>query len=376
MVWKGSVRRILPAIVGLFLCGCPEDDVTPDGGTGDSGRSDTGADSGPNDGGNDSGTNDSGTNDTGANDTGAEDTGVEDVGFNDAGGGGSFTQRVIDMGGVHGQGVEVLDFEGDGDLDVIVAFSLSDTVRIYLNDGNASFTTAQPPPTDSIVAMHAVAGDFDGDGDRDIAAAGLFDRAIGSGSQGEVTWFENPGDPLGSWTRREITGLTIWYPIYLAAGDLTGDGAPDLVVGCNYNDPNGNGVFWFRNEGGAFSGQLEVEATLSAVRTVLIHDVDGDGVLDVLAVARNGDEVVWFENLRAAPGDPTFARHTIAAPPSPFGMRLANLDGDAELELVVSADNGVGGQITWYDPPADPRRRPHRRRQRDLRAQRSPRLLR
>ena len=57
-----------------------------------------------------------------------------------------------------------------------------------------------------------------------------------------------------------ITGLTFWGPRYIAAGDLTGDGDPDLIVGAlRTQDQNGtergHGVHWFRNTGGAFVGR-------------------------------------------------------------------------------------------------------------------------
>lgn len=59
--------------------------------------------------------------------------------------------------------------------------------------------------------------------------------------------------------------------------------------------------------------------------------------------------------LRTAPDDnPTFTRHTIATPPAPYGMELTNMDADPELEVIATGDNGNGGQIAWYDPPADP----------------------
>lgn len=351
------MRRVwVPVFFVCSIAACSSEEDGEDAGRPDSGveqdagtATDTGVDAGRPDG---SGPLDIGPGEDGGPD---EDGGSRDTGGADAGGGGTFTERLIDGTGVHGQGAEILDFEGDGDLDVVVAFSLTDTIRIYLNDGSANFTAAQPMPDDSIVAMHAAAADFDGDGDRDLAVLGLFDRAVGFASQGEVTWFENPGDPQGSWTRHDITGLTFWYPLFVRAGDLTGDGRPDLVVASIDIGGNGNGVFWFRNTGGGFTQPIPIEADLPYASTALIHDVDGDGVLDVLASAYNGDELVWYENDRTGPDDdPTFTRHTIATPPAPYGMELADMDGDPALEVIATGDNGNGGQIAWYDPPADP----------------------
>jgi hypothetical protein len=260
--------------------------------------------------------------------------------------GGRFTERLIDGTSVHGQSVEIADMDGDGDADVVASFSLTDTVRIYASDGAGTFTEKRPIPSDTLVAMHAAPGDYDGDGDVDLAAVGLFDRAVGFDAPGEVTWFESPGSPDGSWTKREITGLTFRYPRTIASGDLTGDGRPDLVVGAVDFNGMGNGLYTFTNTGGAFT-QAPIDATLRYVAMVLIADVDGDAALDVLASSYLDGELVWYEN----DGSGGLAPHPIAARPGAFGLALADMDGDPALEAVASGDGG----ISWYDPGADPR---------------------
>ncbi len=66
-------------------------------------------------------------------------------------------------------------------------------------------------------------------------------------------------------------------------------------------------------------------------------------------------EVSWYENLRGPAevvASPSCAKHTIESGGSrPYVAALENLDGDAELELVVNSGTGV----RWYDPPADRR---------------------
>lgn len=267
-----------------------------------------------------------------------------------------FVETVIDDTGVHGQGAELVDIDLDGDLDVVCAFSLTDSVRIYLNDGDGrSFTMIEPIPEGTIVAMHAVAADLDGDRDLDLAVVGLFDRSVGFSSAGEVTWFENPGDLSSTWPRHEITGLSFWAPLIIRAGDLTGDGRPDLVVSSIEIGGQGNGLFWFRNTGAGFAGPFAVEATLGYVSSAFVHDVDGDMDLDIVASSYSGGELVWYENQRGGTDEaPTFSRHIIATIPGPYALVLGQMDDDAELEAIATSAGG-GGQIAWFDPGGDPR---------------------
>ncbi len=369
------MRSRLPLLTLLLWLGaCTADPAPDDAGRTDAGRADAaaqgdagggedatdGQDAAPGDGG--GGDRDATVGDGGGRDAG-RDAGV-DAGSIDGGFLPSFTQRPIDTSFTHGQAVTIVDIDDDGDLDVLTAISLDDTVRLHLNNGGgSSFDTVEVAQPGTIVAMHAIAVDLDGDADLDVAAVGLFDRSRGFGSPGQVAWYENTGDVASGWVTHPITGLTFWGPRYLAAGDLTGDGAADLVVGAlqtadDNGTEQGNGIHLFRNTGGAFEGPTAIDATLRGLAVVLIHDVDGNGVLDVIAAGNVAGEIAWYENQRP-PGviqtNPTFLKHTLFSISSPGGLALAQADADPELELIATGDNGSGGLITWLDPPADPR---------------------
>ena len=139
-------------------------------------------------------------------------------------------------------GFELADFNRDGLPDILVTngdnadFNTSPPkayhgVRIYLNRGGLKWELAWTAPMHG--AYRAVARDFDGDGDLDIAAASFF-ADYETTPQAGFIYFENNSSAGGrEWNfkartlRQGVTGR--W--ISLEAGDLDGDGDDDLVLG-------------------------------------------------------------------------------------------------------------------------------------------------
>jgi len=159
------------------------------------------------------------------------------------------------------------DLDGDGRAEIVVGGALSPLFCIS-HDGRVMwevrglFEGAVP-----------VVGDFDGDGRLEVAANSFDGRvAIVDGASGGVEWFSRVG-----------TGAV--SP--LASGDVTGDGLPDIV------GISGRALFVVYYNGGNYS-----VATLrlpdDGQGYPALYDVDGDGVLDIIASYTGGLEAVSY----------------------------------------------------------------------------------
>ncbi len=128
-------------------------------------------------------------------------------------------------------------------------------------------------------------------------------------------------------------------PFAVAAADLDGDGAVDLVVS-NYG---AHSVSVLRGRGdGTFAAPVEY-GPVDTPRGVTLGDFDGDGDLD-MAVCRswNDDVAVLLGNGDATFGSP--ALHPTGGTWA-YQVRAADLNADGALDLVVSHSYYVGAGV-------------------------------
>lgn len=138
--------------------------------------------------------------------------------------------------------LEVVDLNGDGAPDLLVSngdngeyaspLKKYHGVRILLNDGKDNFHEAFFFPLNG--AFKAVAADFDGDGDLDIAAISYFPDYKKSPEESFV-FLENKGDL--HFEPFSFPGCTAGRWLTMDYGDVDGDGDADLVLGAFAEGP-------------------------------------------------------------------------------------------------------------------------------------------
>ena len=178
------------------------------------------------------------------------------------------------------------DADADGDLDLLLVgeFELPGEFRnatfVYRNDGGA--LTLDAPRSDALIEELAEARalwtDYDADDDDDLVLAG--DDFRGSGARTFV--YRNDGTALALDVQASDALPDVAFGA-LTAGDYDGDGDPDLAV---TGQTPGNAVRTqiVRNDGGAYTVDAQASATVAEVfgRTAAWADYDGDGADDLL----------------------------------------------------------------------------------------------
>lgn len=221
-----------------------------------------------------------------------------------------------------GKTVVLLDWDGDGDTDIAVGGMSDKAGRVYINDGAGEFSNGVDLNISGLGTVTGAAkADFDLDGDDDLVLAGTGNviQVRRSGASG----FTTSTLPAGS-------------GIFAVTADINSDGFPDIII----VEAGSRSVKILRNAG---NGRDFNAQTLSrgSVASVTPADVDGDGDIDLLLAVDDGELAVPESKVVYQQSAGSFSAGTTLGV-SPVSQLLAgDVDGDMILDIVAVNHAGV-----------------------------------
>ncbi len=215
----------------------------------------------------------------------------------------------------------------------------SDTVSVFINDGDGGFASERELDTGSSPRDVAI-GDVNGDGRRDLVVADAGQPAVSVllNTMGGGEAFVAPPS-LFPHAKSYASGRGT---VSVAVGDLNGDGRQDIVTTSRLqparNKPEGAVNVLLGSKSG-FAEEQRYEVGL-VPRWVAIGDLDKDGAPD-LAVTNTRDDTV---SILVNKGDGTFKKkRDYPTGHKPYTVAIGDLDGDGSLDLAIGDAGPIKG---------------------------------
>lgn len=244
--------------------------------------------------------------------------------------------RTIALGASH-----LLDLDGDGLFDLVDA-SNKNSITVHMQQASGAFVSTGPITNTELVSDVKFA-DMSNDGRLDML---LVRRGNGSNYtwEGSVAIYTQTGNGTFPTTPTDtVSYLNDYGPTSLLVGDLDGDCWVDLVT----SHPKDTSSIWnpqianhittvYRNLDGTYGARTTYNRSGSGFMASALHDVDGDGALDVIGDGANTS--VLLRQLH--PGQ--FAEGD-GLPRSSHAIKTPWPDVDAD----GSPDTLSGDQVLW-----------------------------
>jgi uncharacterized repeat protein (TIGR01451 family) len=242
----------------------------------------------------------------------------------------------VAQGDTNGDGIaDVIAGAGPGGAPVISVFNGADgSLRLSFMAYPASLTTG----------VEVAAGDVNGDGIADIITA------PGYGGPPLVRVFDGA---TGTLLREWLAMPASWIGgLHVGAGDVNGDGYADIIVGAG---PGGGPLVQvFDGATGAMTWQFFAYApAFPGGVYVAAGDVNGDGYADIITGAGpgGGPHVRVFDPVTAAQIPGAIGSFFAYDPAFPGGVRVAagDINGDGIAEVITGAGPGGGPHVRVFD---------------------------
>jgi hypothetical protein len=219
--------------------------------------------------------------------------------------------------------VYMVDINRDGNSDILAVNNGSRDMSVFLGDGKGGFSQAQDSPFAVAEEPNDLAAaDFNGDGDVDVAIAnhGVKKVTVLLGN-GKGQFNSVPGSPFNVESNP--------HPHGIAAADFNGDQKPDIAV--DSWAENKVLVLFGKGDGTFDLPGRKIEVGKMPYHRLRAADVNADGNPDLVTSNFEAASV----SVSFSDGRGSFTRKDFPVPPNPFGVAIADFNGDGKSDIAT-----------------------------------------
>ncbi|MFC1558284.1 FG-GAP repeat domain-containing protein [candidate division KSB1 bacterium] len=253
----------------------------------------------------------------------------------------------------HPENVVVMDIDFDGDYEIVTGEMKGEDDSSFLVFENDDVRNDQTWKKHVIDQSHGISArmntmDFDGDGDMDIVCDGNAQSHI-------YVWVNKSTRKISSDVSFEFFNLdTTYAPGWIRQGDMDNDGDTDIIAGggrqLHIYENDGNSRGWKR-----FGSLENPENPLIGCNAAVIYDVDGDNDLDIIA-SRYYKNLGWWENPGGKLTSEPWEYHVFHNSESYYLHDIIRVDMDKngkKDEIIANVNKGYWKsdvKISWFRP--------------------------
>jgi hypothetical protein len=216
----------------------------------------------------------------------------------------------------------LVDIDGDGDLDVVLSNDAPDPKVIYLNDGKGHFHLGSSYGRPEWETRNASVVDLNGHGRPDIIVANRTDKSPAN----YICLNKGKGRFNADCIAFSHESATTITP-----ADFNHDGLIDLAVP---NRDGGQSNVYLAGPNATFSSLKRVPfgPPDAAIRMAEVADLDGDGLLDIVAIDERRGVAIYFGQK-----DGTFSSGLALdnGKVTPYALAVSDLNRDGRIDIVV-----------------------------------------
>ena len=235
-----------------------------------------------------------------------------------------------------GRQLEVADFNGDGEMDIMSGSYVNSSINLFLNDGEENFTEEIMVSSEEDVPDTYSSADFDGDGDLDFVGTNDFANY--------VKYYENTGNGM-SWAESVDMFTEPTSAESALAADIDDDGDIDFVCGTSGK----LSIFENMNGAGLSETPYYTQNIYGSPENLYVFDMNGDNITDILIAAAGHQQYRGQIGILQRRADNTYYNLVDICADADQILYLGafDLDDDGVKELVVDSKGGYS-RAAWH----------------------------